>query len=141
MGELKLNKLRELRKERKLSLSDLHEATGISVSSLSDIENGKRRMNVNHARDLAEYFGVTADYILGNDLASYMSFSAALEDLFESSFDDFVRAANGDGKKLDDRQRSLFLCVDHLLHETLTDDDLSAIDNFVMTLASKNKGR
>jgi transcriptional regulator with XRE-family HTH domain len=133
-----MNRLKELRKERNLTLTELNEATNISRSVLSAVENGTRRMNVNHARVLGEYFGVSTDYILGNDLASFMSFSDALEDLFTNSFDSFVQAAN-EGK-LEERQRLLFSCVDLLLHGTLTHKDLSTIKTLLETLVNKNEG-
>jgi len=133
-----MNRLKDLRTERKLSLSELHDKVNISISTLSAIENGVRRMNVNHARVLGEFFGVSTDYILGNDLASFMSFSDALEDLFTNSFDSFVQAAN-EGK-LEERQRLLFCCVDLLLHGTLTHKDLNTIKNLLETLINKNEG-
>jgi transcriptional regulator with XRE-family HTH domain len=133
-----MNRLKELRISSNLTLSELHEATGIARSVLSAIENGKRRMNVNHSRILAEYFSVSTDFLLGNDLATYMTFEEMLEDLFASSFDAFVEAASDSSR--DSRPRLLFVCVDHLIHEELSNDDLSMINDFIQALGSKNKG-
>lgn len=38
----KWNRIREIRKERKMTLSDLSEKVGVSIAYLSDIERGNR---------------------------------------------------------------------------------------------------
>lgn len=60
-----MNRLRELRKERGLSLRDLDEKVGISFTALGLIENGKRSLNNVDLKALTDFFGVSADYLLG----------------------------------------------------------------------------
>lgn len=62
-----MNNLAKLRKARRLTFTDLSIATGIVRSTLSEIENGKRRMTDKHARILADFFGCEVDYVLGAD--------------------------------------------------------------------------
>ncbi|MGB9804090.1 helix-turn-helix domain-containing protein [Desulfofundulus sp.] len=62
-----MSRLRELRKRKKLSAEKMAEILGISVPYLYDLENGRRRLNQDLLVKLYEKFGVSADYILGND--------------------------------------------------------------------------
>ena len=46
--------IKNLRKEKKLKLKDLYEATGITVSFLSDIENGKKLPSLETLQKIAQ---------------------------------------------------------------------------------------
>ena len=63
--EVFAKRLKELRKEKDLTLVKLEEATGVSKSTLNDLENGKRMPNAQVVATLAKFFEVTTDYILG----------------------------------------------------------------------------
>ena len=58
-------KLKELRKEKNISLIQLENAVGISKSSISDWENGKSIPNAKAVVALAKFFEVSTDYLLG----------------------------------------------------------------------------
>ena len=60
-----MNKLRELRRSRNLSITELSDETGIARSTLSAIEHGNRKININHAQILAPFFNVSVDFLLG----------------------------------------------------------------------------
>jgi len=60
-----MKKLVELRKEKKLTQSDLAEVLGISRQAYSNYEAGKRQPDNETMLKLAEYFNVTVDYLLG----------------------------------------------------------------------------
>ncbi len=63
-----MEKLRELRKEKGISLKELGTAMGVAESTMSLYENGKRQPDYETLLKLAEYFNVTVDYLLrGND--------------------------------------------------------------------------
>ncbi len=59
-------RLKDLRTERKMTLDELAEATGISRSALGKYESDESK-EVSHASitALAKYYGVTSDYLLG----------------------------------------------------------------------------
>ncbi|GAB3697872.1 helix-turn-helix domain-containing protein [Mariniluteicoccus flavus] len=57
-------RLRELRKERELTLAQVTEATGIATSHLSMLENGKREGKVSVLQKLAKAYDVTIDDFL-----------------------------------------------------------------------------
>ena len=59
------NRIRALREDRDLRQSDVAEATGIDQRSLSNYETGKTQPDAYVIIKLAEYFGVTTDYLLG----------------------------------------------------------------------------
>lgn len=60
-----MNKLHALRKSRGVTLEQISDETDISVSSLSRYEKGERNPKINTIRTLAEYFGVSSDYLEG----------------------------------------------------------------------------
>jgi transcriptional regulator with XRE-family HTH domain len=59
-------RLRELRKERGLTLQQVGERASIDVSTLSRLESGKRRFALDHIPGLAAALGVSTDELLGS---------------------------------------------------------------------------
>lgn len=62
---MSMNRLKELRKEKKLSQEDLAFALDSSQQQISNIEREVSLMNEDMIVRSADYFGVTADYLLG----------------------------------------------------------------------------
>ena len=60
-----MNKLHALRKSKGVTLEQLSDETDISFSALSAYERGTRNPKINTIRTLAEYFGVSSDYLEG----------------------------------------------------------------------------
>lgn len=61
----------DLRKRRKLSQQELAKAIGISREALSGYEQGRREPSLDTLEKLADYFGVSLDYLFGRtDLAT-----------------------------------------------------------------------
>lgn len=65
--EIAMKMLRKLRKDRGLIQPDMAELLGISYQAYGNYENGKREPDNATLVKLAEYFGVTVDYLLRND--------------------------------------------------------------------------
>ena len=61
-----MNKLRELRKQKRLSLRQLAEKVNMSYSNIASIERGEVPLNENTIKMFTEFFGCTSDYLLGN---------------------------------------------------------------------------
>ncbi len=57
-------RLKQLRKEQKISQMELESRTGIEQALISKFENGKRVPLVHQLVILADYYGVSIDYIL-----------------------------------------------------------------------------
>ena len=70
-------KLRELRKSRRLTQAQVAEGIHCSVATYSRYEHGARQPSIEMLERLADFFGVSVDYILGrsplqeNALSSY----------------------------------------------------------------------
>ena len=63
-------RLRELRKDSDLTMKDLGIRLGIAESTVSAYETGKREPDIQMIFKLADFFRVSADYLLGRDGAS-----------------------------------------------------------------------
>lgn len=59
------NRIKSLREDRDLRQVDVANATGIDQRSLSNYETGKTNPDSYAIIRLAEFFGVTCDYLLG----------------------------------------------------------------------------
>lgn len=62
-----MQKLKELRIARGIQQKDLASTLGIGANTLSQYENGKREPDNNTLVQLADYFNVSVDYLLGRD--------------------------------------------------------------------------
>lgn len=60
-----MNRLKQLRLERGLTQQGLSEETGIPIRSIQNWENGKRQINPESAKQLADYFEVDLGYLYG----------------------------------------------------------------------------
>lgn len=60
-----MNRIRDLREDADLKQSDLAKAVGIAQRTLSNYETGKTNPDSYAIIKLAEYFNVSADYLLG----------------------------------------------------------------------------
>lgn len=68
-----MNRLRELRKAKGLTIRELGEATNISYPVISYIENGERPFTQQNLEILSKYFNVSADYMLGRSESSNLT--------------------------------------------------------------------
>lgn len=59
------SRLKALREERSLSRKEISELLGVTKTQISDLENGKTGTTVVRLVILAEYYKVSADYLLG----------------------------------------------------------------------------
>lgn len=61
-----MNRLKELRNQRKLTLDDIEAKTGIKRGTYSNYENGKTEPKLEVWQKLADYFGTSVSYIRGD---------------------------------------------------------------------------
>lgn len=69
MSELS-KRLRNKRKDKKLTLAAVSEATGLSISFLSDMERGQTEPSLKTLRTLADFHGVPVDSLLVQAVAA-----------------------------------------------------------------------
>ena len=62
---IQMNRLKELRKEKKLSQKEIAQEMSISEKTLSRWENGESQIKPEKAQQLADFFGVSVGYLLG----------------------------------------------------------------------------
>lgn len=62
-------RLKKLRKERGMYQKEVCEKIGIAQNTLSGYENGDRTPSPKIIKKLAELYGVTTDYLMGNDMS------------------------------------------------------------------------
>ena len=62
-----MNNLTLLRKEKGLTQKDVADHLGISRQAYANYEAQNREPDINTLKSLSEFFGVTIDYILGNE--------------------------------------------------------------------------
>ncbi|PNY21187.1 Helix-turn-helix domain protein [Streptococcus parauberis] len=67
-----MNRLKELRKNSGKTQKEVFEETGIPIRSIQNWENGKRQINLESAKQLADYFEVPIDYLLGYSEDNYI---------------------------------------------------------------------
>ena len=60
-------RIKFLRKTRKITLKELSKNAGISISFLSDIENGRSNPSLERLKDIAESLKVTTSFLLGEN--------------------------------------------------------------------------
>lgn len=66
-------RLKQVRIEHNVSQKELAHILGIGASSLSQYETGKREPDFQTLSKLADYFGVSVDYLLGRDERASLS--------------------------------------------------------------------
>ena len=74
-------RLKELREDRDLRQIDVANATGIDQKTLSNYETGRTNPDSYAIIKLADFFGVTCDYLLGVSERSMKNMTDALEEL------------------------------------------------------------
>lgn len=56
--------IKNLRKKRRMSETEVSEATGIPIPNLSEIETGKRTPSIRQLKLIADYLRVTTGYLM-----------------------------------------------------------------------------
>ena len=98
LGAELMTKLKELRKEHKLSMKELGKILGLSESTISLYEAGKREPDIKTLIKIADYFNVSVDVLLSRDETnkdeildnhslSMFNFEKMCDDLDEHSLD------------------------------------------------------
>ncbi|MBP1743258.1 MAG: transcriptional regulator, family [Firmicutes bacterium] len=87
------DKIKELRKEKGLTLKDLSAKTGLSVSFLSQVENGASSLAITSLKKIAEAFDVTINYFFEVPQVHNFLVKAEEEEVFKMEGTDskFVR--------------------------------------------------
>ena len=106
--------LKELRQQKGCKHKEMSEALGVSISQLSDYENGRKKLGMTMAIKLADFYGVTLDYIMGREkihevdnrtdlekLAAENNFSAADEEFLKQNRDQLIHILKQKQEEID----------------------------------------
>lgn len=75
-----MNRLAELRKKSGLSQQQFAKIIGVAQNTVSNWENGNRLMDTEIAAQIANYFNVSLDFLLGRDFKDTESQDDSLSD-------------------------------------------------------------
>lgn len=95
--------------ERGVTAYKVAKATGISTGSMTDWKKGRSAPKVDKLQKIADYFGVSVDYLLGNEPKEKTPAEA------DVTFDDFTYAMYGEAKELTDEDKNMLLEMARIL--------------------------
>ena len=75
------DRVRKARIDRGMSQNDLCEATGLSISFLSNVEMGKQSMNIRALIAISDVLNVSADWLLRSSTESDVTIDEILKEL------------------------------------------------------------
>lgn len=74
-----MNRLKELREQKHLTLQELGDKLGLANNTLSQYETGKRQPRLETWQKLADFFNVSVPYLQGIDVEGFGSKAKELE--------------------------------------------------------------
>lgn len=95
-----MNRIKQLRTEKGIKQIELAKILNVSQAALSGYETGKYEAETATYQKIAEYFGVSIDYLLGGN-----SPSSSL------TMDDFTFAMHGHSGQLTDKDKEILLAM------------------------------
>lgn len=112
-----MNRLKELRKEKKLSQKEIAKEMSISEKTLSRWENGESQIKPEKAQQLADYFGVNVGYLLG--YSEYRELEKALDKTIFSNYPDVETFLTQEIKELiGERTKDFYEYIDKQFYES-----------------------
>lgn len=86
-------RLREIRLNRSLTQKEVAESIGCTVGAYSKYETGDRDPSITTLKRLADFYGVSVDYLIGRDMVEMESLTVYEKDLVNESrkASDFAR--------------------------------------------------
>lgn len=138
-----MNRLKELRQEKKLSQKEIAETLGFSLRSFQRMENGESQIKPEKAQKLADYFGVSVGYLLGyeeaktlenilKDAEEYLEMTE--DDLLSDNYSSRIKIALSEMSDIPVLKNEIIYNLDFLSY-----DNLKAICQIVNELPKKEK--
>lgn len=95
-----MNRIKQLRTERGIKQTELAKIINVSQAALSGYETGKYEADLATYRKIAEYFGVSVDYLLGGDVPAPVM-----------TMDDFTFAMHNHSGQLTEKDKQILLAM------------------------------
>lgn len=100
--------------EKGINITTMCKESGIPRSALSDYKAGRiKSLSTDKMAKIADYFGVTIDYLLGNEQKEKPGQKAEPE----ITFDDFTYAMHNETKELTEEDKELLLSLARQLND------------------------
>ena len=125
-----MNRIKELRKKKKVTQQEVAEAIGITRRGFQKWENGESQIKSNNAQQLADYFGVNVGYLLGYDEADQMN------NLVNNELENLTQKLNQYREQYDVLKKVLSDKLQYL-DKTLREDEFQREDELTTLLAIK----
>ena len=142
-----MNRLKELRQEKKLTQQELANEIGVTKRTYIYWEKGERQIKPEKAQQLADYFGVSVGYLLGyesnRDLRNHLVHGTT--DLNPDDFSDFIRKENElffneNLQRLSEKNFINFVKYINDCNFYISDKDIILIYNLITTLNFNREG-
>ena len=82
-----MNRLKDLRKQKNLKQSDVARILNVTPQAYGNYESERREISPEHLKLIADYYGVSVDYILGRNIVNlpeeYKNLEIVFSDLQE----------------------------------------------------------
>jgi transcriptional regulator len=138
-----MNRLKELRQEKKLSQKELAENIGVHYRTLQNWENGESQIKPEKAQQLADYFGVSVGVLLGyeesktlenilKDAEEYLEMTE--DDLLSDNYSSRIKIALSEMSDIPVLKNEIIYNLDFLSY-----DNLKAICQIINELPKKEK--
>lgn len=111
------NKIRDLRKEKKLSQNELGKSIGVSQTTVTAWETGRAEPASTYIKKLADFFNVSADYLLGRPEKKISSEEQETKDLKKFLEDNLDNGMTfGDGKVTQEDREKLEIALTQIFY-------------------------
>lgn len=112
-----MNRLKELRQEKKLTQQELANEIGVTKRTYIYWEKGERQIKPEKAQQLADYFGVSVGYLLG--YSEYRELEKALDKTIFSNYPDVETFLTQEIKELiGERIKDFYEYIDKQFYES-----------------------
>lgn len=135
-----MNRLKELRKKKGISQKEFSKEHNIPLRTLQSWENGESQFKADRGQQLAEYFGVSLNHLLGFEDEPHKT----MEDLAQQNPEHFPSDKNGFqpitpqglvGASLEDNERYVYIenIINFVKDKKTTNRDLKSLSELVNT--------
>lgn len=104
------NRIEGLCTDKRINITTMCKESGASRASLTDLKMGRKQsLSADTLSKISVYFGVSVDYLLGNEPKEKTPAEA------DVTFDDFTYAMYGEAKELTDEDKNMLLEMARML--------------------------
>lgn len=132
-------RIRELRKERQMTLRELANALGVPFTTLGNYERGDRKPDLQFLLDVSKYFGVSMDFLTRTDeITSYEDYKVVS---YSEDINEMLNKANPEiREKLLGIYDQLFLITCEHAISPSNNNELEILENLLNSIIKMKQG-